>query len=219
MSNFSSNENGYSSPPCFAHELEISNNGYSMVDLQTTIEVARWRKAKRAELIAARLKIAGDERRYHAGRVVAELEKAIDFKEKMTVGVYWPVRGEVDLRYWMRDIFRREYRVALPVVVEEKRPIRFRVWDPGARMKLGLWNIPIPAGKKEAVPDVVIAPVVGFDPNCYRLGYGGGYYDCTLVSYPTRPKIIEVGHPCGALKTIFPQPHDIPMDFIVIGEQ
>ena len=218
MTKYSETRAGFSSPPCYAHELELSGNGYLMADVQTTIEVERWRKAKRAELIAARLKISGDDRRKHATRVANELEQLIEIERNLIVSAYWPFKGEVDLRFWMREIIRRGCHIALPVVVEKGKPLQFRAWNPGARMKLGIWNIPVPVDEKVVMPDVIIAPLVGFDPDCYRLGYGGGYYDRTLVSLSTRPKVIGVGHPCGALNTIFPQPHDIPMDFIVTGE-
>jgi 5-formyltetrahydrofolate cyclo-ligase len=60
-------------------------------------------------------------------------------------------------------------------------------------------------------PDLLLAPLVGFDQNNYRLGYGGGYFDRTLASLQPRPIVIGVGYEFSALETIFPQPHDIPM--------
>jgi 5-formyltetrahydrofolate cyclo-ligase len=60
-------------------------------------------------------------------------------------------------------------------------------------------------------------PLLGFDAAGYRLGYGGGYYDRTLASLDPKPVIIGVGHELGRLETIYPQPHDIPMDVIVAG--
>lgn len=65
------------------------------------------------------------------------------------------------------------------------------------------------------MPDVVIAPVVGYDPACYRLGYGGGFFDRTLASLPARPRVIGVGYGAARVPTIYPQMHDIPMDLIV----
>jgi 5-formyltetrahydrofolate cyclo-ligase len=65
------------------------------------------------------------------------------------------------------------------------------------------------------IPDVVIAPVVGYDEACYRLGHGGGFYDRTLAALPARPRIVGVGYELLALRTIYPQPYDVPMDAIV----
>ena len=84
-------------------------------------------------------------------------------------------------------------RCALPVVVEKKAPLVFRLWEPGGRLVPGVWNIPIPADGDEVLPDVVIAPVVGFDSACYRLGYGGGFFDRTLAALPHRPSQLALG--------------------------
>jgi len=61
----------------------------------------------------------------------------------------------------------------------------------------------------------VLAPLVGFDRACYRLGYGGGYFDRTLASLSPRPLAIGVGFEFQSLETIHPQSFDVPMDAIV----
>jgi 5,10-methenyltetrahydrofolate synthetase len=65
------------------------------------------------------------------------------------------------------------------------------------------------------VPALVLAPLVGFDRACYRLGYGGGYFDRTLASLSPRPRAIGVGFEFQMLETIHPQSFDMPMDAIV----
>ena len=57
--------------------------------------------------------------------------------------------------------------------------------------------------------------MVGFDPQNYRLGYGGGFFDRTLAALPTKPLVIGLGYASQAIATIYPQPHDIAMDRIV----
>jgi 5,10-methenyltetrahydrofolate synthetase len=100
-------------------------------------------------------------------------------------------------------------------VVEKGRPLVFRVWRQGDKLERGVWNIPVPAEGEPVFPDIVIAPLVGFDPSNYRLGYGGGFFDRTLAAMPKKPLVIGVGYMSSALPTIYPQPHDIPMDAIV----
>jgi len=112
----------------------------------------------------------------------------------------------------------RGVRAALPVVVEKKQPMQFRLWSPGCRMERGVWNIPIPADGPAVTPDVVIAPLVGFDAEYYRLGCGGGYFDRTLASLARKPFVVGIGYAASRLATIHPQPHDIPMDAIVTEE-
>src|SRR5258708_25946057 len=88
---------------------------------------------------------------------------------------------------------------------------------PGARRAGGLRNTRPAADGKLMVPNVGIARVVGFDLQGYRLGYGGGFYDRTLARLNPKPLTIGVGYPEAELRTIFPQPHDIPMDWVVTG--
>jgi 5,10-methenyltetrahydrofolate synthetase len=180
-------------------------------------DVALWRKEKRAELIAHRMALPVEERTRVAAEVAAQLDQLIPAGSAAIVSVYWPFRGELDLRDWMRSANARGLRIALPVVVEKGQPLIFREWVPGARLTRGVWNIPIPADGPEVVPDVLISPFVGFDTQRYRLGYGGGFFDRTLAALQTPRTVIGVGHPSGALPTIRPQPHDIPMDLIVTG--
>ena len=64
------------------------------------------------------------------------------------------------------------------------------------------------------MPQTVLAPLVGFDRDCYRLGYGGGYFDRTLAALSPRPMAIGVGLN-SRLDTIHPQPFDVAMDVVV----
>jgi 5,10-methenyltetrahydrofolate synthetase len=86
------------------------------------------------------------------------------------------------------------------------------------RLQRGLWDIPIPAERELVTPDALIIPLVGFDSQHYRLGYGGGYYDRTLAALPRRPFCIGVGSSEAMLSTIVPQAHDIPMDAIATDQ-
>lgn len=164
-----------------------------------------------------RLGLPVEERTRIADEVAKELDLLIHQGEGTIVSVYWPFRGEPDLRGWMRSATARGLRIALPVVVEKGRPLIFREWVPGGRLTRGIWNIPIPADGAELTPEFVISPLVGFDPQRFRLGYGGGFFDRTLAAMTTPRKVIGVGYPGSALPTIYPQPHDIPMDVILTG--
>ncbi|HEY6918451.1 MAG TPA: 5-formyltetrahydrofolate cyclo-ligase, partial [Tabrizicola sp.] len=64
-------------------------------------------------------------------------------------------------------------------------------------------------------PDIALAPLVGWTVEGYRLGYGGGYFDRTLAALSPRPFTIGIGFETACLPTIFPQPHDIPLDVIL----
>lgn len=208
---------GYASPPCFMHEIDPAYGGTDP-DARQAGDVKRWRKAERERLIAERLAMKSDVRRAHGERIAATLAEIVGDPSGLTVSAYWPFRGEPDLRGFLESVSTRGGRPALPIVVEKARPLVFRAWRPGEPLERGVWNIPVPAGGEEVVPDVVIAPVVGFDPSCYRLGYGGGFFDRTLAALPRKPRVIGVGYAGQAIPTIYPQSHDIPMDIVVTEE-
>jgi 5-formyltetrahydrofolate cyclo-ligase len=114
----------------------------------------------------------------------------------------------------MRSRHDQEARLSLPVVVERVRPLVFRAWWPGIRMVPGVWDVPVPTEGEAVLPDALVAPLVAFDGHGYRLGYGG-YYERTLAAIPERPLAVGVGLELSRLETIYPQPHDVPMDLIV----
>ncbi|MFN3548182.1 MAG: 5-formyltetrahydrofolate cyclo-ligase [Mesorhizobium sp.] len=177
--------------------------------------IAGWRKAERERLIAARLTIPAETRAGFAARIAAGLDAAVGDPRGRVVSLYWPFRGEPDLRPWLASIVERGGVAALPVVVEKGQPLVFRVYRPEDPLEKGVWNIPIPARGREVVPDVVVAPVVGFDAAKFRLGYGGGFFDRTLAAMSFKPQVIGAGYDLQAIPTIHAQPHDIPMDLIV----
>jgi 5,10-methenyltetrahydrofolate synthetase len=197
------------SPVCFAPEVE------PLTPEAQARQVALWRRQERARLIALRQARPAAERAAAAARVAEELDRLIEPRDDFFVSLYWPFRGELDLRGWMRGFVARGGRVALPVVVAKGEPLVFREWRPGIKMAHGVWKIPIPAEGPEVTPSVVIAPLVGHDPACYRLGYGGGFFDRTLAAMKVAPLKIGVGDGSGAIASIFPQPHDIAMDVIL----
>ncbi|WP_246671306.1 5-formyltetrahydrofolate cyclo-ligase [Mesorhizobium sp. 8] len=108
---------------------------------------------------------------------------------------------------------RRPHR--LPVVIQKGWPLEYRIWSPGDPLEHGAANILSPARGPAVRPDIVIAPVVGFDTAHYRLGYGGGFFDRTLATMPRKPVVIGVGYREAEMATIHPQPHDIPMDVVL----
>jgi len=131
------------------------------------------------------------------------------------VGCYWPFRREPDCMPFIRSIFEAGGQVALPVVAGRGQPLLFRVWDETTKMQSGPWNILEPAEGAPVVPSALVVPLVGFDGEGFRLGYGAGYYDATLAALMPRPFTVGVGFEFSLLETIFPQPHDAPLDVIV----
>jgi 5,10-methenyltetrahydrofolate synthetase len=205
----------YASPPCFMHELSEDYRSPAAADAQAKADVYRWRKAERQRQIEARLATSAALRENMTEGIVAGLDVAVGEVGGRLVSYYWPFRGEPDLRAWGQTIVDRGGRTALPLVVAKGQPLVFRQWKRGETLERGVWNIPVPVEGDPVFPDIVIAPLVGYDPSNYRLGYGGGFFDRTLASLPKKPLVIGIGYGSCELPTIYPQAHDIPMDVIV----
>ena len=205
-----------SSPPCFAHELaENADGSFSVIDEEQRRDVMRWRNAERQRLIKERLSVSAAERQQMSEAIATNLRNELGMVGGKTISSYWPFRGEPDLRALMAQFTEREAICGLPIVTAKGQPLTFRSWRQGEELELGIWNIPVPANGAIVTPDIIIAPVVGFDPACFRLGYGGGFFDRTLAAMQTKPRVFGVGYASQAIPTIYPQPYDIPMDCIV----
>lgn len=177
-------------------------------------EVKAWRKVERERLIALRMGIPPAERRTLGEHIEAALRSLIA-QHPGALGVYWPFRAEFDPRGLIDWAIAEGRTVALPVVIDKKGPLEYRAWRPGEPLIDGVWDIPIPEKRDLVTPAVILAPLVGFDRACYRLGYGGGYFDRTLAALSPRPFAIGIGFEVQRLETIHPQSFDIPMKAVV----
>ena len=71
--------------------------------------------------------------------------------------------------------------------------------------------------KKNIIPDLIMVPLLAFDNNLNRIGYGKGYYDKSLKKiYKIKKKTISLGiaysfQKCSAIPV---QKHDFKLDYI-----
>jgi 5-formyltetrahydrofolate cyclo-ligase len=182
-------------------------------------ELKVWRRSERQRLLALRTSVLPAERRRLGEEIEAKLRILLSERPGASFGVYWPFQAEFDPRPLIDWAIARGSAVALPTVVDKEGPLEYRLWRPGEPLTDGVWNIPVPEKRELVVPQAVLAPLVGFDRQCYRLGYGGGYFDRTLAALLPRPLAIGVGFELSEIETIYPQPFDMPMDIIVTEEK
>jgi 5-formyltetrahydrofolate cyclo-ligase len=179
------------------------------------MDVAAWRRETRARLIDVRLGISAEAHRRDSLAIENRLEEILDPLPAQTLSAYWPFKGEVDLRPFMERLQLKGWVTALPSVVRRRAPLEFLRWTAGMEMDLGPYDIPVPRNREIVHPQVVIAPLVAFDRNNYRLGYGSGYFDITLAALRPPPLTIGVGFELSSLETIHPLPTDIPLSLMV----
>lgn len=185
-----------------------------MTEGKLSEEAKAWRNAQRARLVALRLSYSEAARTDWTARIMQRLEP-LAMAHDGPISLYWPFRGEPDLRPMMRRLTAAGKTVALPAVVRPRWPLEFRPWKPKCEMELGVWNIPVPRTDARVTPTLLLAPVIGFDTGFYRLGYGGGFYDRTLAALAGPRTAIGIGFDCAEIPSIGPHGLDIPMDRVI----
>ncbi len=178
-------------------------------------ELSAWRKSERARLLRERSGLAEDVLADWRSRIDIYIERAFPDLVHGVLAFCWPYKNEYDVRHLAAALRRRGATTAMPVVMAPKTPLIFREWHPGVKLADGPLGIPYPVDSREVQPDHVLLPMLGWDADGYRLGYGGGFFDRTLAALAKRPRVIGVAYERAYLKTIRPQPHDIPVDFVV----
>jgi 5-formyltetrahydrofolate cyclo-ligase len=131
------------------------------------------------------------------------------------VATYWPIDDEIDPRFLMLSLERNGYALALPVVAGKDKPLTFRRWGQGDPLESGPYGTHHPsADAPDVIPDVIIAPLLAFDGDCYRLGYGGGFYDRTLSLHP-HIKAFGMAYGAQFVDALPHEPHDWPLQGII----
>ena len=134
------------------------------------------------------------------------------------IGSYWPVKSEADVRPLLTYFYDHGHVCALPSVEAAKKPLIFRQWCPGNLLVSGIYNILRPDETAPlATPTVLFVPVLGFDLQGHRIGYGEGYYDRTLEELRKNSHIIAIGiaFDCQEVSSIPYQAHDQKLDYII----
>ena len=116
-------------------------------------------------------------------------------KEKMTkkiIGGYYPVNFEVDDLKLLEKFEKKNFDISLPVV-KKNFQMDFYQWSFSDPLKINKYGIPEPETKNIVYPDVLLIPLLAFDKNLNRLGYGGGYYDRIIKKLSKKKNIIKIG--------------------------
>jgi 5-formyltetrahydrofolate cyclo-ligase len=116
-------------------------------------------------------------------------------KEKITkknIGGYYPVNFEADDLELLKKFEKKNYTICLPVI-KKKFQMDFYKWSFSDLLKVNKYGIPEPETKNLLYPDIILIPLVAFDKNLNRLGYGGGYYDRLISKLSKKKKIIKIG--------------------------
>jgi|TARA_B110000261_G_scaffold64515_1_gene75765 5-formyltetrahydrofolate cyclo-ligase len=116
-------------------------------------------------------------------------------KEKITkkiIGGYYPVNFEVDDLELLKKFKKKNFNISLPVI-KKNFQMDFYNWSFSDLLKINKYGTPEPEPKNIVYPDILLIPLVAFDKNLNRLGYGGGYYDRLIAKISKKKKILKIG--------------------------
>jgi len=143
-------------------------------------------------------------------------------KEKISnkiIGGYYPVNFEIDDLALLKNFKKNKFDISLPVI-KKNFQIDFYSWSFSEPLKINKYGIPEPEKKNIVYPDVLLIPLVAFDKNLNRLGYGGGYYDRLIEKLSKKKNIIKIGL-AFSVQEIDKVPinmYDQKLDYIVTNE-
>jgi len=143
-------------------------------------------------------------------------------KEKISkkiIGGYYPVNFEVDDLELLKKLKKNKFKISLPVI-KKNFQMDFYKWSFSDMLKINKYGIPEPEAKNIVYPDILLIPLVAFDKNLNRLGYGGGYYDRLIKKLSNKKKILKIGLALSIQK-IDKVPiniYDQKLDYIVTNE-
>jgi len=109
-----------------------------------------------------------------------------------SIGGYYPSNYEIDDLDILDLLEKKNFKVSLPIIKKDNQ-MNFYNWSRNDPLKINKFGIPEPVSSKIFYPDILLVPLVAYDSNLNRLGYGGGYYDRYIEKIEKIKKIKKIG--------------------------
>ena len=108
------------------------------------------------------------------------------------IGGYYPYNREIDILQILEKFEKKNFITSLPKIKKNSQ-MNFFQWSTNDPLAINKFGIPEPLQKKKIYPDILLVPLVAFDSNLNRLGYGGGYYDRIIQKLENKKKLLKIG--------------------------
>lgn len=134
---------------------------------------------------------------------------------KIKIALFMPFGSEIDVIPLANKLIQLGHVTCMPVVVQKNAPLIFRHWQPRCGLTKDIFNMDVPDDANEVMqPDIILVPLLGFDEAGWRLGYGGGFYDRTLMLH-NEAISIGVGFDKQKMDFVPKGLHDKPVGYIL----
>ncbi len=136
------------------------------------------------------------------------------------VGGYYPYNYEVDTTKILKQFEKKKYLISLPKIKKNSQ-MEFFQWSSKEPLSINKHGIPEPISGKIIYPDILLVPVVAFDKNFNRIGYGGGFYDRYIKRIKKNKNIITIGlaYSFQEVEKIQINKNDMKLNFIVTNKK
>ena len=136
------------------------------------------------------------------------------------IGGYYPYNYEIDVTKILEKFEKLDYEISLPKI-KKKSQMDFFNWSTKDPLSINKYGIPEPITDKIIYPNILLVPLVAFDKNYNRLGYGGGFYDRYIKKIKKNKKVLTIGlaYSFQKVREIKTNKHDIKLDFIVTNKK
>jgi 5-formyltetrahydrofolate cyclo-ligase len=193
----------------------IKSDGHSL-DVTSSL-IASAKSDLRKAALARRDALPADERKA-AAEAIAARAFPVAVASGAVVSGFMPLNSEISPLPLMRKLSDVGVRLALPVVIGRGLPLSIRAFAFGDALVKGVWGIRVPPPEApEVEPDVLLVPLLAFDRNGNRLGYGAGYYDMTIAALRTKKRVVAVGIAFAAQEVdeVPTTPRDVRLDLVL----
>ena len=148
-------------------------------------------------------------------RSIIKILKKRKQKNKI-IGGYYPYNHEVNVVPLLEKFEKSNYIISLPKISKNSR-MNFFVWSSNDPLNVNEYGIPEPITNRMIFPDVLLVPLVAYDKNCNRVGYGGGFYDRYINRTKKIKNILTIGLAFSyqKVKKIPIEKNDVKLDFII----
>lgn len=171
-------------------------------------------------MLAKRLSFKSYEAEAASEIIARRLSIFMNYRDAQTVMLYMPIKGEVSTYPIINMCLTEGKRVIVPVIKDKEIvPCLLESLDD---METGEFNVLVPSSQI-SVPletiDLICIPGVAFTEGCYRLGYGGGYYDRFLPRLNTDCFKVGIAFDFQVLHFMAVEEHDYKLDMVLTEER
>ena len=132
------------------------------------------------------------------------------------IGGYYPYNYEINSIEILKKFEEKKYSISLPKIKKNNK-MNFYHWSFRDPLIVNKYGIPEPTKKNIVYPNILLVPLVAFDKNLNRIGYGGGFYDRYIKRISKIKKIFTIGlaYSFQKVKNIPINKYDIKLDYII----